>query len=94
MECTTQLPILPGFVQTFDADDEEGVGGHPGGGSRVPMFEKPDTAVVLSWPDTCTLYRLYCSSSVLARLMNRILGTAVELLCPSLTLLYTVQSLQ
>ena len=48
MECTTQLPILPGFVQTFEADDDEGVGGHPGAGSRVPMFEKPDTAVVLS----------------------------------------------
>ena len=48
MERTTQLPILPGFVQTFEADDDEGVGGHPRGGSRVPMFEKPDTAVVLS----------------------------------------------
>ena len=34
-----------------DADDDEyeSVGGHPRGGSRVLMFEKPDTAVVLSW---------------------------------------------
>ena len=32
-----------------DDDEYESVGGHPRGGSRVLMFEKPDTAVVLSW---------------------------------------------
>ena len=43
------------LLTTYDDDDDddddeyESVGGHPRGGSRVLMFEKPDTAVVLSW---------------------------------------------
>ena len=57
---STHVPICPCFDD--DDDDDKGVGGHPGGGSRVPMFEKPDTAV---------------ACRVLAESMYTILDTAV-----------------
>ena len=56
------------LLTTYDDDDDdeyESVGGHPRGGSRVLMFEKPDTAVVLSWHSAqCAGYSSYALDSI------------------------------